>query len=163
MRIHIATDHAGLDFSRELQQYLRDHGHEVLDHGPRSYDPLDDYPSFCISAAEAVVSDHETGVASLGIVFGGSGNGEQIAANKVRGVRAALVWSVSTAALAREHNNANVIALGARQHSFDEITEFVDVFIATQFSQENRHQRRIRQIADYERGPRRRLTLEDLV
>lgn len=152
VRIHIATDHAGLDFSQELQQHLRDHGHEVFDHGPQTYDPLDDYPSFCIAAAHAVMSDLDSGVRALGVVFGGSGNREQIAANKVRGIRAALVWNRSTAVLAREHNDANVIALGARQHTFDEITQFVDVFIATSFSQEDRHLRRIRQIADYKRA-----------
>ena len=110
MRIHIATDHAGLDFSTQLQQHLAAAGHDVFDHGPVSYDPVDDYPAFCIKAAEAVMADAATGVTSLGVVFGGSGNGEQIAANKVAGIRAALVWSLATAELAREHNDANVIA-----------------------------------------------------
>ena len=85
------------------------------------------------------------------MVFGGSGNGEQIAANKVAGVRAALVWNTSTAELAREHNDANVISIGARQHSFDEVTSFIDTFIATPFSGDERHIRRIGQIADFER------------
>ena len=107
MRIHIATDHAGLEFSQDLAEHLGLEGHEVVDHGPLEYDPLDDYPSFCIRAAKAVVSDENAGVDSLGVVFGGSGNGEQMAANKVTGARAALVWSVNTAVLAREHNNAN--------------------------------------------------------
>ena len=150
MRIHIATDHAGLDFSDDLQQHLRDAGHEVVDHGPTSYDPLDDYPSFCINAASATVRDQEAGVEALGLVFGGSGNGEQIAANKVRGARAALVWNVSTAELARDHNNANVISIGARQHSVDEVKLFVDTFIATPFTGEERHARRIAQLAEYE-------------
>jgi ribose 5-phosphate isomerase B len=150
MRIHIATDHAGLEFSKDLQQHLSGAGHEVVDHGPTSYDPLDDYPSFCINAAHAVVVDQQAGVDALGIVFGGSGNGEQIAANKVRGVRAALVWNVSTAELAREHNDANVISIGARQHSFDEVILFVDTFIATPFTGEERHARRIAQLAEYE-------------
>ncbi|MGN6126622.1 MAG: RpiB/LacA/LacB family sugar-phosphate isomerase, partial [Humibacter sp.] len=113
MRIHIGTDHAGLEFSETLQQHLRDAGHEVIDHGPSSYDPLDDYPAFCINAAKGVVVDQQAGVTALGVVFGGSGNGEQIAANKVRGIRAALVWNESTALLARPHNDANVIAIGA--------------------------------------------------
>ena len=151
MRIHIATDHAGLDFSTRLQQHLRDAGHEVIDHGPVEYDALDDYPAFCIRAAQAVVTDQQAGVEALGVVFGGSGNGEQIAANKVQGVRAALVWNLSTAELAREHNDANVISIGARQHSFDEVTAFIDLFIATPFSGEERHVRRIGQIAEFEK------------
>ena len=150
MRIHIATDHAGLEFSQDLQQHLGAQGHEVIDHGPQSYDPLDDYPSFCINAARAVVVDQVAGIEALGIVFGGSGNGEQIAANKVAGARAALVWSTSTAQLAREHNDANVIAIGARQHSVDEAKSFIDTFIATAFSNEERHVRRIAQLAEYE-------------
>jgi ribose 5-phosphate isomerase B len=151
MRIHIATDHAGLDFSTQLQDHLRSAGHEVVDHGPVEYDALDDYPAFCIRAAQAVVTDQAAGVATLGVVFGGSGNGEQIAANKVEGVRAALVWYTSTAELAREHNDANVISIGARQHTFDEVTSFIDTFIATPFSQDERHVRRIGQIAAFER------------
>lgn len=151
MRIHIATDHAGLEFSQDLQKHLRDAGHEVIDHGPKSYDPLDDYPSFCISAARAVVADQKVGVEALGIVFGGSGNGEQIAANKVLGARAALVWSIATAQLAREHNDANVIAIGARQHTVDEAVSFIDSFISTPFSGEERHARRIAQLAEYEK------------
>ncbi|MGN7800998.1 ribose-5-phosphate isomerase [Leifsonia sp. 22587] len=150
MRIHIATDHAGLDFSTHLQEHLSAAGHEVVDHGPTEYDPIDDYPAFCINAAAAVVRDQQAGVEALGIVFGGSGNGEQIAANKVRGVRAALVWSQSTALLARQHNDANVIAIGARQHTVEEATGFIDAFIAEPFSFEERHVRRIAQLAEYE-------------
>ncbi|MGN6761005.1 MULTISPECIES: ribose-5-phosphate isomerase [unclassified Leifsonia] len=150
MRIHIATDHAGLDFSTYLQEHLTAAGHEVIDHGPVEYDPIDDYPSFCINAAAAVVRDQQAGVEALGIVFGGSGNGEQIAANKVRGARAALVWSESTALLARQHNDANVIAIGARQHTVEEATGFIDAFIAEPFSFEERHVRRIAQLAEYE-------------
>ena len=150
MRIHIATDHAGLEFSEDLQSHLAAGGHEVIDHGPTSYEPLDDYPSFCINAAQAVVEDQAQGIEALGVVFGGSGNGEQIAANKVRGVRAALVWNVSTAELAREHNDANVISIGARQHSVDEAKLFIDTFIATAFTHEERHARRIAQLAEYE-------------
>lgn len=150
MRIHIATDHAGLDFSTHLQEHLSAAGHEVIDHGPTEYDPIDDYPAFCINAAAAVVRDQQAGVEALGIVFGGSGNGEQIAANKVKGVRAALVWSESTAVLARQHNDANVIAIGARQHAVEEATNFIDTFIAEPFSFEERHVRRIAQLAEYE-------------
>ena len=150
MRIHIATDHAGLDFSKDLQQHLTSAGHEVVDHGPKRYDALDDYPSFCINAALAVVKDQTAGIECLGVVFGGSGNGEQIAANKVKGARAALVWSVSTAELARQHNDANVISIGARQHTVEEAILFIDTFIATPFSGEERHARRIAQLAEYE-------------
>jgi ribose 5-phosphate isomerase B len=150
MRIHIATDHAGLEFSHDLQQHLRAQGHEVIDHGPQTYEPLDDYPSFCINAAHGVVVDQLSGIEALGVVFGGSGNGEQIAANKVAGVRAALVWNESTAQLAREHNDANVISIGARQHTVDEAKSFIDTFIATPFTNEERHVRRIGQLAEYE-------------
>ncbi len=151
MRIHIATDHAGLESSTQLQHHLAEAGHEVVDHGPVEYDALDDYPAFCIRAAQATIDDQRAGIEALGVVFGGSGNGEQIAANKVEGIRAALVWSIATAELAREHNDANVIAIGARQHTFDEVAGFIDRFIATPFSNEERHVRRIAQIADFER------------
>ena len=150
MRIHIATDHAGLDLSHFLIRELTKQGHEVFDHGPQSYDPLDDYPAFCINAALAVVADQQAGVPALGIVLGGSGNGEQIAANKVKGIRAALAWNESTAKLAREHNDANVIALGARQHSVEEVLHLVELFIAEPFSQDERHIRRIGKIGAYE-------------
>lgn len=150
MRIHIATDHAGLDLSHFLSRELTKQGHEVFDHGPTSYDPLDDYPSFCINAGLAVVADQRAGVEALGIVLGGSGNGEQIAANKVEGIRAALAWNESTAKLARDHNDANVIALGARQHTQDEVLHLIELFIAEPFSHDERHVRRIGKIATYE-------------
>ncbi|MDJ0350520.1 ribose-5-phosphate isomerase [Cryobacterium sp. PH29-G1] len=151
MRIHIATDHAGLDLSHHLITHLRTAGHEVIDHGPTAYDALDDYPAFCINAAQATVDDLETGIEALGVVFGGSGNGEQMAANKVSGARAALVWNLSTARLAREHNDANVISIGAREHTIEEATSFIDAFIAEPFTDEERHVRRIRQLGEYER------------
>lgn len=150
MRIHIATDHAGLEFSEEVQKHLTAQGHEVIDHGPIEYDPVDDYPSFCIRAAQGVIADQRADVDALGVVFGGSGNGEQIAANKVAGIRAALVWSQATAELAREHNNANVIAIGARQHTLEQALGFIDTFIATPFPGDERHVRRIAQIAAFE-------------
>jgi ribose 5-phosphate isomerase B len=151
MRIHIATDHAGLDFSKDLQAHLAANGHEVIDHGPKSLDPVDDYPSFCINAARAVVRDQQAGIICLGVIFGGSGNGEQMSANKVTGARAALVWSHETALLARQHNDANLISIGARQHSVDEATAFIDTFIAEPFSGDERHVRRLSQIAEYEK------------
>lgn len=150
MRIHIATDHAGLELSHFLIDSLRAEGHDVFDHGPKEYDPLDDYPSFCINAALAVIADQQAGVEALGIVLGGSGNGEQIAANKVQGIRAALAWNLDTAKLARQHNDANVIAVGARQHSQDEVLELIRAFVAEPFSHDERHSRRIGKIAAYE-------------
>ena len=146
MRIHIGSDHAGLDFKNELITHLVVNGHDVTDHGPYEYDALDDYPDFCIPCAEAVAKDST----SLGIVLGGSGNGEQIAANKVKGVRAALVWSIETAKLAREHNNANVISLGQRLHDADFVKQLIDTFIATKFPGDERHVRRIDKISNYE-------------
>ena len=150
MRVHIGTDHAGLDFSQHLQQHLRDSGHEVVDHGPKTLDPLDDYPSFCINTALAVVRDQAAGIQTLGVVFGGSGNGEQIAANKVKGARAALVWNHDTALLARQHNDANLIAIGARQHSLEVAIALIDTFLAEPFSGAERHARRIAQVAEFE-------------
>lgn len=150
MRIHIATDHAGLELSHFLIRELTKQGHEVFDHGPSSYDPLDDYPSFCINAAMAVVADQTAGVQALGIVLGGSGNGEQIAANKVKGIRAALAWNEATARLAREHNDANVIAVGARQHSQQEVLNLIELFVAEPFSHDERHARRIGKIGLFE-------------
>lgn len=150
MNIHIATDHAGLELKEAVKEHLQLKGHSVTDHGADSYDPQDDYPEFVIKAAEAVASDWNRGDESLGVVFGGSGNGEQIAANKVDGIRAALVWNQSTAKLARQHNNANVISLGARQHKQDEIIKLIDTFIAEPFSDDERHLRRIGQISSYE-------------
>ena len=146
MRIHIGSDHAGLDFKAILIDHLTTHGHEVTDHGPFEYDALDDYPVFCIPTAQAVAADP----GSLGIVLGGSGNGEQMAANKVKGIRAALVWSVEIATLAREHNNANIISIGGRMHSPEVCKELIDTFIATPFSHDERHMRRIGLIADFE-------------
>lgn len=150
MRIHIATDHAGMELSAFLVAELAALGHEVIDHGPSEYDALDDYPGFCIAAAKGVKQDIDAGIEALGIVLGGSGNGEQIAANKVAGIRAALVWNKSTAKLAREHNDANVVALGARQHDQSEVLELVKLFIAEPFSNDERHVRRIGKISHFE-------------
>ena len=146
MRLHIGSDHAGLELKTELIAHLVDNGHDVTDHGPYEYDALDDYPVFCIPAAVAAGKDP----ASLGIVLGGSGNGEQMAANKVKGVRAALVWSIETAKLAREHNNANVISIGGRMHEEKFCLDLVDTFLATPFTGDERHVRRISQISKFE-------------
>jgi ribose 5-phosphate isomerase B len=146
MRVHIGSDHAGFELKNHLVQHLKAAGHDIVDHGPAVYDAVDDYPPYCLRTAEAVVQDK----GSLGIVIGGSGNGEQIAANKVKGVRAALAWSTETAELSRLHNDANVVSIGARMHSEDEATGFVDTFLATEYSGEERHTRRIEMLAAYE-------------
>jgi len=146
MRVHIGSDHAGLELKNSLVVHLKSSGHDVIDHGPHVFDALDDYPVFCIPAAQAVAN--ESG--SFGIVLGGSGNGEQMAANKVKGVRAALVWSVETAKLAREHNDANVIAIGGRMHPIEVCKELIDTFLATPFSNDERHIRRIGQVSNFE-------------
>ncbi len=147
MRVHLGSDHAGFELKEHLAAWLRERGHEPIDHGPHVYDELDDYPPFCLRAAEAVAADPGT----LGVVVGGSGNGEQIAANKVPGVRAALAWSEETAVLARQHNDANVVSVGGRMHTLEDLTRFVELFLATPYSHEERHSRRIGLLADYER------------
>jgi ribose 5-phosphate isomerase B len=150
MRVHIATDHAGMELSSHLIEALSASGYEMVNHGPSVYDAEDDYPAFCINAAAAVVADQAAGIPALGIVLGGSGNGEQISANKVKGVRAALVWNRDTAKLAREHIDANVVAVGGRQHTLEEATELIELFLAEPFSKAERHERRIGKIATYE-------------
>jgi ribose 5-phosphate isomerase B len=151
MRVHIGSDHAGLELKDHLVGWLADQGYEAVDHGPFVYDALDDYPVFCLRAAEGVAADREEGLDSLGVVIGGSGNGEQIAANKVKGIRSALVWNEETAVLAREHNDAHVVSVGGRQHTVEEMTRFVEVFLATPFPGDERHVRRIAMLADYEK------------
>jgi ribose 5-phosphate isomerase B len=147
MRVHIGTDHAGFDLKNYLVSALVADGHDVVDHGPDAYDAEDDYPVYCIPAAEGAVAEP----GSLGIVIGGSGNGEQIAANKVVGARAALAYDRDTATLARQHNDANVLSIGARMVTEEEALELVRLFLATPFSGEERHARRIALLADYER------------
>ncbi|MCW2810667.1 MAG: ribose-5-phosphate isomerase [Friedmanniella sp.] len=146
MRVHIGSDHAGFELKEYLVASLTADGHDVVDHGPAEYDAEDDYPVYCIPAAEAAVAEP----GSLCVVIGGSGNGEQIAANKVTGTRAALAYNRDTAELARLHNDANVISVGARMHTQEEVLELVRVFLATEFSGEDRHRRRIELLADYE-------------
>lgn len=151
MRVHLGSDHAGLELKEHLLDWLAKKGHEAVDHGPFVYDAVDDYPPFCLRAAEAVVADREEDLESFGVVIGGSGNGEQIAANKVKGIRAALVWSEETAVLARDHNDANVISVGGRMHTLDELIRFIEVFLHTPYSNGDRHNRRLGQIAGYEK------------
>jgi ribose 5-phosphate isomerase B len=147
MRVHLGSDHAGFELKAALTARLAELGHEPVDHGPLVHDPLDDYPPFCLRAARAVVAD----AGSLGVVLGGSGNGEAIAANKVHGVRCALAHSEETARLAREHNDANVVSVGARMHQEATALRLVEVFLTTPYSGEDRHSRRIDMLSDYER------------
>jgi ribose 5-phosphate isomerase B len=146
VRLYLGSDHAGFELKTFLLEHLTSLGHEVVDVGPAVFDADDDYPPFCIATARRVVADS----GSLGVVIGGSGNGEQISANKVVGCRAALVWSTETAALAREHNDAQVMGIGARMHSPAEAAEIVESFLATPFSGGERHCRRIAQISTFE-------------
>lgn len=146
MRVHLGSDHAGLELKTAIAAALTASGHEIVDHGPAVFDGEDDYPTYCIRAALGVVSD----LGSLGVVIGGSGNGEQISANKVAGIRAILAWSVETATLGRLHNDANVISIGARMHPDADAVSFVEAFLATDFSGVERHARRIAELARYE-------------
>ncbi|MQA60917.1 MAG: ribose-5-phosphate isomerase [Actinophytocola sp.] len=147
MRVYLGADHAGFELKNHLVEHLTGQGHEAVDVGPHAYDDADDYPPFCIETARRVVADE----GSLGIVVGGSGNGEQIAANKVEGVRAGLAWSVETATLTRQHNHAQVMGIGARMHTAEEATAIVDAFIATPIDTDERHSRRVAMVTDYER------------
>jgi ribose 5-phosphate isomerase B len=146
MRVHIGGDHAAFDLKAELVQHLLEQGHDVVDHGPDSYDPEDDYPVAVLRAAMGVRSDEN----SLGVVLGGSGNGEQIAANKVEGIRCALAWTVETARLGREHNDAQVLSIGARMVAVEDAKVIVDTFLATPFSGDERHRRRLEMVARFE-------------
>jgi ribose 5-phosphate isomerase B len=148
MRVYLGSDHAGFELKVHLANHLAKQGYEVVDVGPHAFDPDDDYPAFCLHTGERVVDDQ----GSLGVVIGGSGNGEQIAANKIAGVRAALAWNIDTAQLSRQHNDANIVAIGARQHTLDEATALVEAFLTTPFSGNPRHARRIAQVADYEQS-----------
>ena len=146
MRVYLGSDHAGFELKNHLVAHLASLGHEVVDVGPSAYDAEDDYPPYCLHTAARVVADP----GSLGVVIGGSGNGEQIAANKVPGARCALAWSTETASLARQHNNAQVMGIGARMHTVPEALEMVDAFLSTPWSGAERHQRRIDILKKYE-------------
>ncbi|MGX7679152.1 ribose-5-phosphate isomerase [Jatrophihabitans sp. DSM 45814] len=146
MRVYLGSDHAGLELKGVLIAHLASGGHEPVDCGPSEYVATDDYPTYCIPTALRVVGDP----GSLGIVIGGSGNGEQIAANKVRGVRAALAYNLETAQLGRQHNDANVLGLGARMHNEADAIAIADAFVETPFSEDPRHIRRIKMVTAYE-------------
>jgi ribose 5-phosphate isomerase B len=147
MRVHLGSDHAGYELKSHLITWLAEQGHEPVDHGAATFDADDDYPPFCIAAAQAAVDEP----GSLAIVIGGSGNGEQIAANKVQGARAALAWSTETAELARQHNDAQVVSIGARMHSTEEAVAIVEAFLSAEWSGVERHQRRIDMLLAYEK------------
>ena len=147
MRVFLGSDHAGFELKAHLLRELAQAGHDVVDVGPAEFDPNDDYPPFCVETGRRTVAEQ----GALGVVIGGSGNGEQIAANKVPGARCALAWSVETATLAREHNDAQIAAVGGRQHEKEEALQIIRVFLATPFSGDERHVRRIGQIGEYER------------
>ena len=148
MRVHLGSDHAGFELKAALVARLTALGHEPIDHGPAVVDPEDDYPPFVMAAAAAAAAEP----GAFGIVIGGSGNGEALAANKVPGVRCALVWTDETARLGRMHNDANVVSLGARQYPLEDAIRFAEIFLATEFTQEARHKRRLAMVADYERS-----------
>ena len=147
VRVYLGSDHAGFELKTRLIEWLSGAGHEPVDCGPEGYHQADDYPVYVMRAAQGVAGSP----GSLGIVIGGSGNGEQIAANKIPGIRAALAWTDETAQLARQHNDANVLSLGARMYSEDDAIRFAQVFVSTPFSGEARHARRLAMIADYEK------------
>jgi ribose 5-phosphate isomerase B len=140
MKIGIGSDHAGFKYKEQIRAHLQSLGHEVRDFGTNSEAPVD-YPLFIRPVAEAVAR----GECERGIVLGGSGNGEAITANRVKGVRCALCWNVKSARLARHHNNANVISLGERMMSIKTALEIVDTWLTTPFDG-GRHQRRIEEI-----------------
>ena len=146
MKISIGSDHAGFEYKERLIEHLKAAGHEVIDHGTHSSDSTD-YPLFIIPAAEAVVR----GEAERGIVLGGSGNGEAIAANKVKGIRCALCWNDETAELSRRHNNANVLSIGQRMVSIEIALRILDIWLATPF-EGGRHARRVDELDIYEAG-----------
>ena len=146
MRVHLGSDHAGYELKAAVVRRLGELGHEAVDHGPAVYDAEDDYPTYVLRAAIAAAAE----AGSLGVVIGGSGNGEAIVANKVAGVRCALAWSEETARLGRLHNDATVVSVGARMHDEATAVGLVETFLATEFSGEQRHSRRIAELAAYE-------------
>ena len=148
MRVHLGSDHAGFELKEAIVRRLAELGHEPVDHGPAEYVATDDYPPYVLRAAEAVAGEP----GSLGVVLGGSGNGEAIAANKVKGVRCALAWSTETAQLGREHNDANVVSLGARMHDEATALAILEAFLSTGYSGDERHARRIGMLSAYEQS-----------
>ena len=143
MKIHLATDHAGLELKNAIKAYLMEKGHDVMDHGAHEYDALDDYPDFIFPCARAVAADPE----SRGIVLGGSGQGEAMAANRIKGVRAAVFYNgpEEIVKLSRQHNNTNILSLGARFMTEAEIYDVIEIWLVEPF-EGGRHQRRIKKL-----------------
>ena len=141
MNIHLATDHAGLELKNNIKEYLIGKGYSITDHGAHEYDADDDYPDFIFPCAIAVAADPNR---SRGIILGGSGQGEAMAANRIKGVRAAVFYGSEPeiVRLSREHNNANILSLGARFISKEKIYKVIKNWLAEPF-EEGRHQRRI--------------------
>ncbi len=150
MKIYLGADHAGFELKAKVKALLEYKGFECVDFGDLSYDESDDYPNFILKTAVAVEKDSN----SKGIVFGGSGQGEAIAANKVKGIRAVVYYggSEEIIKLSREHNDANILSLGARFISDDDAKKAVELWLATSFSEGERHKRRIQEIKDFENG-----------
>jgi ribose 5-phosphate isomerase B len=147
-KIALGSDHAGFKLKEHVKRHLLSNNYEVFDFGTDSEDQVD-YPDYVFRAAESVSMKQ----ADCGIVFGGSGNGEAIAANKVKGIRCALCWSLEAARLAKVHNNANMISFGGRLSTPDEAIKMVDLWLKSEF-EGGRHLRRIELISDYEKSPR---------
>lgn len=145
MKIFLGADHAGFELKNELKKYLEEFGYEVKDFGNDVYDEQDDYPDFILPVAEAVAKDPKN---SRGIVFGGSGQGEAIVANRIAGVRAAVIYDYNEniITLSRQHNDANVLSFGARFIDLSEVKSAVRIWLETPFSGEERHKRRIEKI-----------------
>ncbi len=146
MDVYIGSDHGGYQLKEELKKYLIELGYEPKDMGAANHDPDDDYPDYVFTTAESVAQNP----GSIGIVIGRSGNGEAIAANKVKGIRAALCWSEEVAKKAREHNDANILSLGADYFDTKTAKRIVKTFLETPFSEEERHKRRIDKIEKYQ-------------
>ena len=146
MKIHLATDHAGLELKDKIKLHLTELWHEVIDHGAHEYDALDDYPDFIFPCAKAVAQDDQ----SRGIILGGSGQGEAMAANRIKGIRAAVYYNgpEEIIELSRQHNNANILSIGARFMSEKEIYRIIEIWFDTDF-EEGRHQRRINKLDNY--------------
>ena len=146
MKIHLATDHAGLELKDKIKLYLTELGHEVIDHGAHVYDALDDYPDFIFPCAKSIAQDDQ----SRGIILGGSGQGEAMAANRIKGIRAAVYYNgpEEIIGLSRQHNNANILSLGARFMSEKEIYRIIEIWFDTDF-EAGRHQKRINKLDNY--------------
>jgi len=152
MKIYIGTDHAGFELKEELKKFLEDLGCEVEDKGAYEFNREDDYPDFILPVVKAVAEDIAKDLDSRGIVIGGSGQGEAIVANKVKKIRAAVVYDEYSARMSREHNDANIVSLGTRTLSADKAKKLVKLWLETPFSNEERHKRRIEKIKTIEKG-----------